>query len=101
MDCLKKVGQSLSIVLYACEGRTLDRVTVEKLRVWEGRLLAILTGRRKRKEEEGAVHTKSRLLTGGRRFHEGGFQTVVQRFVKKPMGLGHGRHAVCCPKVLF
>eukprot|EP00959_Pyramimonas_sp_CCMP1952_P453977 9469178-Pyramimonas_sp.AAC.2 len=47
-----------------CDGRTLDKSAVQKLRVWAGRLLAMLTGRGMRKEEEWAVYATSRLLMG-------------------------------------
>eukprot|EP00959_Pyramimonas_sp_CCMP1952_P231410 4837062-Pyramimonas_sp.AAC.1 len=99
--CLRYFSCVQTIVLYACEGITLDRFTVETLHVWEGILLPTLTGRRKKKWEEWAVHTKSRLLMGRRRLHEWGLSDGCSGVRDKQMGLGHGRRTVCCPKVLF
>ena len=50
--CRRYVSRVQSIVLYACEGMTMDEHTIERLYVWECKFLAILGGRRKGRNED-------------------------------------------------
>eukprot|EP00959_Pyramimonas_sp_CCMP1952_P272937 5705501-Pyramimonas_sp.AAC.1 len=62
---------------------TADEGTIQKLYAWGGQLLAIIGGLRKKASEDWTVYTQRRLRYGRHHFARYGFQSLVQRFLRK------------------
>eukprot|EP00959_Pyramimonas_sp_CCMP1952_P245424 5129638-Pyramimonas_sp.AAC.2 len=63
---------------------TADDGIIQKLHAWEGQLLAITGGPRKKASEDWTVSTQRRLRYGRHHFARCGFQSLVQRLLRKP-----------------
>ena len=72
-----------SKLLFAIEGMTIDNITAQKIFSWEGKLLAIIGGRRKGVTEDWTVYQKRRFKYARDQFANHGFLSAVELFIHK------------------
>eukprot|EP00959_Pyramimonas_sp_CCMP1952_P030101 631137-Pyramimonas_sp.AAC.1 len=75
-----------------------DEGTIQKLCAWEGHLLAIIGGLRKKASEDWTVYAQRRLRYCRHHFARYGFQSLVQRFLRKQFDWAKDVASFACPR---
>ena len=72
-----------SVLLFACEGKTADVTTIGKIHSFEGRCLAIMSGIRKKRNQDWTQYQKTRLEIGRKNFQKLRFKRAIQIWLEK------------------